>query len=282
MNAADAAAAADAPADNAQPHSPEAQHDAWRAARHAAVTSATGNLSLIETRWFAGGVAGGAANAAGAANAHADIDAAEAERLVESERAAAKPGITVTPLERKNISTGHAEFGLRVWDANAPAIRAFERIETFPFDPSWIIDAEFTPVSADRTVPFEHIRDAGGSRDLVVPGDITFERDGQTFTLAAFDDAGQLLLVFGDPTNGRDDETGTYGAGRFLFVEREADQYGETGHVRLDFNRAFVPPCGFSAQYNCPMPPAQNRLPWPVHAGERLPRFADGFDIYTM
>ncbi|GAA2185728.1 MULTISPECIES: DUF1684 domain-containing protein [Leucobacter] len=244
---------------------PESAHEAWRAGRRASVTSATGNLSLIETRWFPG-----------------DVDEEAAARLVAAERDAAPEGVTVTSVERKNIASGRAEHGLRVWDANAPAIRAFEEIETFPFDPSWIIEAEFTPVSSDRTVPFEHIRDAGGSRDLVVPGDITFERDGQRFTLAAFDDAGQLLLVFGDPTNGLTDDTGTYGSGRFLFVERDAAEFGEAGHVRLDFNRAFVPPCGFSAQYNCPMPPPQNRLPWPVHAGERLPRFTDGFDIYTI
>ncbi len=268
MNAASHAAAAQSPESAQSPEpvqTPQSAHDAWRAGRRAAVTAATGNLSLVETRWFAG-----------------DVDADEAARRVAAERDAAPEGVTVTPVERTNIASGRAEHGLRVWNAHAPAIAAFAGIETFPFDPNWIIDAEFTPVSADRTVPFEHIRDAGGSRDLVVPGDITFERDGERFTLAAFDDAGQLLLVFGDPTNGKDDATGTYGSGRFLFVEREASQFGEPGRVRLDFNRAFVPPCGFSAQYNCPMPPAQNRLPWPVLAGERLPRFTGGFDIYTV
>jgi uncharacterized protein (DUF1684 family) len=47
--------------------------------------------------------------------------------------------------------------------------------------------------------------------------------------------------------------------------------------VRLDFNRAFVPPCGFSDQYNCPMPPRQNRFHLPVEAGEKLPVFRAGF-----
>ncbi|WP_067243403.1 DUF1684 domain-containing protein [Microbacterium resistens] len=242
-----------------------AAHDGWRARRRAAVTAPTGNLSLIETRWFP-----------------TDTTPEQAEALVAAERAASPAGVTVTALSRTGIDTGAPEHGLRVWDADSPAIRAFEDIVAFPYDPDWVIDARFAPVSADRTIPFEHIRDAGGSRNLVVPGDIVFERDGETFTLAAFDDGGTLLLVFGDPTNGRDDETGTYGSGRFLFVERDdAGGFGDAGTVRLDFNRAFVPPCGFSAQYNCPMPPPQNRFPWPVPAGERLVRFRDGFDIYT-
>ncbi|MEV7632983.1 DUF1684 domain-containing protein [Microbacterium sp. NPDC089318] len=250
---------------HAQSDRAQSDHRRWREDRLAAVTSATGNLSLVETRWFPPGT-----------TAH------EAAALTDSERAAARGGVTVTSLQRSDIDTGRPEYGLRVWDADAPAIRAFDTIDAFPFDPAWVIDAEFRPVSAGRTVPFEHIRDAGGTRELVVPGDITFERDGASFTLAAFDDGGALLLVFGDPTNGAGGETGTYGSGRFLFVERDDDGgFGDPGRVRLDFNRAFVPPCGFSVQYNCPMPPPQNRLPSPVLAGERDVRFRDGFDIYS-
>lgn len=57
--------------------------------------------------------------------------------------------------------------------------------------------------------------------------------------------------------------------------------FGQPGTVTLDFNRAFVPPCGFSAQYNCPLPPAQNRFAEPVIAGEKQVRFTGGFDIYS-
>lgn len=245
--------------DNQGVQEPSALHETWKQERAAAVTAPTGNLSLTETRWFAEGTSEEAAS-----------------KLLEAERSVAQNGITVTPLQRRNIKSGSAEYGLRVWNADAPAIQAFERIDTFPYQPDWVVEATFTPVDAERTIPFEHIRDAGGTRELVVPGDITFERDGQHFTLSAFDDDGSLLLVFGDPTNGAQDETETYGAGRFLFVERT----GSADRVILDFNRAFVPPCGFSAQYNCPMPPPQNRLPWPVIAGERLPVFNNGFDIY--
>lgn len=224
-------------------------HTHWQAERRAAVTSATGNLALIETRWTGN---------------RPDLD---------TEQRAAADTVTVTPIERTNIETGEAEHGLRVWDADAPAIRAFDRIDTYDYDPAWVLEGHFTPVAGDRRVSFEHIRDNGGTRDLVVPGDIRLELDGREYTLAAFDDGGTLLLVFGDQTNGSE----TYGSGRFLFVELRGDE----GSVVLDFNRAFVPPCGFSAQYNCPLPPASNRFPLPIRAGEKNVVFRDGFDIYA-
>ena len=224
-------------------------HTHWQAERRASVTSATGNLALIETRWT---------------GEAPDLDA---------EQQAASDTVTVTPIQRTNIETGEAEHGLRLWDADAPAVRAFDRIDTYDYDPAWVLEGHFTPVSGDRRVSFEHIRDNGGTRELVVPGDIHFELDGREYTLAAFDDGGTLLLVFGDETNGSE----TYGSGRFLFVELRDD----AGSVTLDFNRAFVPPCGFSAQYNCPLPPASNRFPLPIRSGENYVVFRDGFDIYA-
>jgi uncharacterized protein (DUF1684 family) len=41
------------------------------------------------------------------------------------------------------------------------------------------------------------------------------------------------------------------------------------GSITLDFNRAFLPPCAFSYNYNCPIPPEQNRFPFKVEAGEK-------------
>lgn len=242
-----------------------ADYAPWRARRLASVVSPTGNLSLVETRWLPAG---------------SDVDAAAAEA-----RAAAGDTVTVTvtTLERRNLDTGEPEHGIRVWDAASPAIAAFDTIEAFPFDPSWVIEAEFTPVEGDRTIPFEHIRDNGGSRELVVPGDIRFTRDGVDYVMGAFDDGGTLLLVFGDDTNRQTGETATYSSGRFLFVQRQDGRaFGDAGTVVLDFNQAFVPPCGFSVQYNCPLPPARNRFSGSVEAGERIVAFTGDFDIYAL
>ncbi|MFI1865250.1 DUF1684 domain-containing protein [Streptomyces jumonjinensis] len=222
------------------PADPAGEWEAWCEDRRSSVTSATGNLALVETRWLPPGE-------------RPDLGAARA----------GQPGsVRVTTVERTDLVTGEPEYGLRFWDAESPAIRRFERTDVFPYDPDWVLDAAYTPAPDARRVAFEHIRDNGGARELVVPGDISLTVDGRDYTLSAFDDDGVLLLVFGDPTNG---DT-TYGAGRFLFVTHTGP-----GTVRLDFNRAFVPPCGFSEHYNCPMPPVQNRFHLPIHAGEKRP-----------
>jgi uncharacterized protein (DUF1684 family) len=232
-----------------------AGYEQWRAWRLESVAGPTGNLSLIETRWLPDGD----------------------ETTPEDARAGLPASVVATSIQRRNLDTGEPERGIRLWDAESPAIRAFETITAFPFNPDWVIEAEFTPVSAERTVPFEHIRDNGGTRDLVVPGDITFTLDGIDYSLSAFDDDGTLLLVFGDASNGDQGPQGTYASGRFLFVHRAGD---DPGRVVLDFNRAFVPPCGFSAQYNCPLPPRNNRFDRVVDAGEKQVVFRDGYDVH--
>lgn len=176
------------------------------------------------------------------------------------------------PIERRDLLTGGVERGVRRFDADSPANRHFAGIDVYPFDPGWVIEARFVPHDPPRLVPFEHLRDNGLTRDLAVPGDILFTLDGVDHAFDAFDDDGTLLLVFGDDTNG----VTTYGAGRFLIVPRAPG----ADRVVLDFNRAFVPPCGFSGQYNCPMPPRQNRFRRPVTAGEKLPLFRDGFQVH--
>ena len=39
----------------------------------------------------------------------------------------------------------------------------------------------------------------------------------------------------------------------------------------VDFNKAYNPPCVFTAYSTCPLPLPQNRLRFRVEAGERLP-----------
>lgn len=223
--------------------------DAWRAARLASVVSPTGNLALIETRW----------------------EEDDQELLLDEVLVGLPETIKATNTFQRNFAGEVVARGIRLWDSQSQAIRSFETTDVYPFDANWIIEATYAQHAESRPVAFEHIRDNGGTRDLVVPGEITLSLDGVDLVLSAFDDGDKLLLVFGDTTNG----TETYSSGRFLFV------YPSTGTDRivLNFNQAFVPPCGFSSHYNCPLPPPQNRLHIPVRAGERYPIFRDGYKV---
>ena len=158
----------------------------------------------------------------------------------------------------------HGRFALRVWDAEAAAERGFEGISAFDHDPAWRKQGTFEPVEGG--VAFEYGKSQGGSlRTALSPGRIRFEHDGQQVELVALPYGVRLQIVFADATTGEE----TYVVGRFLLVRPRLD-----GSVELDFNRAIVPPCAMSDQYNCPLPPAGNRLAFPIRAGEQRPVFA--------
>jgi uncharacterized protein (DUF1684 family) len=98
-----------------------------------------------------------------------------------------------------------------------------------------------------------------------VPGAVEFEVNGQPYALAAFNGyaPGSLHILFTDATSG----VTTYAANRSLRVAApDAD-----GAVTLDFNRAANLPCAYTPFATCPLPPAENRLPFPVEAGEQIP-----------
>lgn len=70
-----------------------------------------------------------------------------------------------------------------------------------------------------------------------------------------------LFLPFSDKTNGAN----TYGTGRYLDLTIE-DVLGNG--LFIDFNKAYNPYCVYSNDYNCPIPPKENRLPIAITAGE--------------
>ena len=97
-------------------------------------------------------------------------------------------------------------------------------------------------------------------------GTLKFTLKGQALQLTAFVDATdrdvrRLFVPFNDLTNG----TETYPGGRYLDLDRTATRIYD-----LDFNRAYHPFCVFNPQYECPVPPRENRLQVPIRAGEKL------------
>ncbi len=151
-------------------------------------------------------------------------------------------------------------FGLRIWDTDAPALRAFDGIAHYPVDPAWRVVARFQPAATGETFALPDV--LGEVEDEPLPGTVVFGIDGTEHRIKAIDAGeGRLWLVFGDATNG---ET-TYGGGRFVYTDPPAAD----GTVTVDFNRAYNPPCVFSPYATCPLPPAENVLPIRIEAGER-------------
>jgi uncharacterized protein len=77
---------------------------------------------------------------------------------------------------------------------------------------------------------------------------------------------GGLFLPFGDFTNANT----TYGGGRYLYDTIKGADLGTSGSVIiLDFNYAYNPSCAYNPRWVCPLTPPENKLPFPIPAGEQ-------------
>ncbi|TQL70231.1 hypothetical protein FB381_4160 [Nocardioides albertanoniae] len=147
---------------------------------------------------------------------------------------------------------------------DSPVRVAYRGTPAYQPDPTWAVPGLL--VAYDVPVPttvgsivdgMEHVYEA--------VGEIEFEIDGTSHSLIAFPGStpGSLFVVFRDETSGRT----TYAANRSLSIAApDAD-----GNVLVDFNRATNLPCAYTDYATCPLPPAGNRLPVAVEAGEKMP-----------
>ena len=160
-----------------------------------------------------------------------------------------------------NVVRRGERLGLRVRDRENPARAEFKGTDYYPADRRWLLSARFEPYEPPRRVPIMNV--LGMETEETAPGALAFEVGGREYRLQALREKGseQLFIIFADQTSGKE----TYGAGRYLY----ADPPGPDGRVKLDFNKAYSPPCAFTRYATCPLPPAQNRLPLRVEAGEK-------------
>jgi uncharacterized protein (DUF1684 family) len=248
----------------------------FRARRDLSVVQPKGSLALVTTQWvdseqtiwgvpgvwapLPAGESGLSLTAAASDNIIVDGELVDGTVTVRGKDSDDPSEITFSETLSGFVIAGQGGlYALRVWDANSEAIQNFGGIDAFGYNPDWVVQAKFTELPG-TTIPFEHSKDEGETRELEVPGEIAFTKDGVEYRLAAIRSGRALQIVFSDATSG---DT-TYSVGRFLFVAPDAD-----GSVTLDFNQAVLPPCGFSYAFNCPMPPKQNRFTVPVEAGEK-------------
>ena len=153
------------------------------------------------------------------------------------------------------------KLGLRVKDSQNPDRLSFQGTQFYPADLKWRIEAQFVPYNPPKPVSITNV--LGMESGEASPGAVKFEVDGQAYQLDAITEKGETkyFMIIADKTSGKE----TYPAGRYLYV----DPPDASGRMIIDFNKAYSPPCAFTKFATCPLPPRQNRLPFPIEAGEK-------------
>ncbi|MEU9230458.1 DUF1684 domain-containing protein [Streptomyces massasporeus] len=246
----------------------------WHERRVATVSAPYGPLALIGTHWLEDYPDGRLPDIPGSWRADGDavvLTATEADGLtVDGQpfggevRIAADPG----PASAARVADGERRlvvlvregaWGVRDFDPEASARRAFDGLRVTPYDPRWAVPGRFTPYDTGRTVRVPNAD--GRERGLGLGGELAFELEGRELSLqVSLQDDGSLWAVFADATSG----SGSY---RFRFLHPAAPD--AEGRTTVDFNRALLPPCAFADHFVCPFPPPGNTLDVEVAAGER-------------
>jgi hypothetical protein len=155
--------------------------------------------------------------------------------------------------------------GIRVLDTDSAAARNFKGMIFFPLDMNYRATATWVPGDGKKTIEIPNV--LGDVTPQPVPGVVVFTVNGDDLKLTAVggDAKTGLFFVFNDLTAKSD----TYPGGRFLDTGPIVD-----GHVVLDFNRAYNPPCAVTPYATCPLAPKENRLAVAIPAGERFDKAA--------
>jgi uncharacterized protein (DUF1684 family) len=157
-------------------------------------------------------------------------------------------------------------YGMVVWDPSAPVLTRLRDIASYPYDPSWVVDAEYQALPG-RTVEVERLTSPRSKETVSAPGDLVVEIGGQEHTLVVLESVpGLRLAAFTDPSSGTD----TPEIGRWLILPPD-----EGSTLRVDFNQVILPHHVFSTAFPCPIPLEANHLPVVVDAGERAPVLAE-------
>jgi uncharacterized protein (DUF1684 family) len=152
------------------------------------------------------------------------------------------------------------QLGVRLWDNQRPERTDFEGRSWFPIRPEYRIETRLERHDPPRQLQI--LSTSGGTQLATGVGRLDFQLAGQDCSLEALEGGpDSVSLIFKDATA----DTETYPSGRFLVAPLLDDD-----QVILDFNRAYNPPCAFSAYTTCPLPLPDNVLKVRIEAGERF------------
>jgi uncharacterized protein len=167
--------------------------------------------------------------------------------------------VTLGPLRMHVIERG-GRLAVRLKDLNAESRRTFTGLRWFPVDERYRVTARFVPNRELKPLAVPNV--LGQVEKMPSPGYAVFEMDGREYRIiGVFETPGatELFFIFKDETSGKQ----TYPAGRFVY-----SALPKNGQLLLDFNKAYNPPCAFTAYATCPLPPPENWLSRPIEAGE--------------
>ena len=152
------------------------------------------------------------------------------------------------------------KFALRIRDLNHPSLVDFIPTPVFEYNSKFNLPAKFEP-RFNETLDIPNV--LGQLITWKVMGYLHFTWEGKPYRLLALDELGKLFVIFADETSAKE----TYPTGRYLYVAYP----DKTGVTQVDFNYAYNPPCAYTDFATCPIPPKENRLPFSVVAGEKMP-----------
>lgn len=249
--------------------------EAWKSKRLADLKAPAGWLNLVGRWWLSAGmvsVGSGADNdlvlpvgperlgtLTQSASGAADFVPADGSPAVHLEPSKKNPPKFLLHDLLLELTTINGENALRVRDTRSTAAETFPGFDYFDVKPEWRIVAAWVPLDKPVGLTVDTTKDI--PTEVEVTHQAVFENDGRTWTLIATHGTPERpQFVFRDLTS-RD---ATYPACRFVYGEEIGD-----GRIVLDFNKAINPPCAFTEHAVCPLPPAQNVLPFRIEAGEK-------------
>ena len=244
---------------------------AWHRARLRATLSPLGIAALSATHWLTGepqrlpgvpgewwsdvdAIIGRGRELDGLALLRDGVDAG----VISGDTVRLTAGTDVVAGERRlRFFDRDGSLALRVLDPDAPVRTSTADIGHFPPDERWVIPGRFRP--ADPATTFSVTSIDGYVAEERLAGTVSVTVGDEPLELTVTGGPSGLRAVIADGTSGHE----SY---RFRFLGMPAPD--PDGSVRVDFTRAYLPPCAFSDEYVCPLPPPGNRFATRVEAGE--------------
>jgi uncharacterized protein (DUF1684 family) len=157
-------------------------------------------------------------------------------------------------------------YVLRVKDANSPARTGFSGLHWYAPNAAYHVQARYIPYHPPQVEKIATV--IGTTLNMTAPGVVEFMLKGKVYLLEPVFDGGNkshFFFILRDQTS----QTTTYGGGRFLTTGLPDNGISKPGHLTIDFNRLYNPPCAYTPYATCPLPPEKNRLSVAIEAGEQ-------------